>query len=620
MSLSLNKNPGYLYQFSREKSGIDSAIKNSFGIKEKEESLYLYLIPSGSSSCIDPFNNYRLRSVLNEVEVVVFDTPIEEKSSLEANVLKFREVLQLNSKEEDLMRINDALNERLKNNPISKVQIEDMGCEDSMKLPNLVVGKVLVLMMQNCKVDRQGSDASESTGVMNDVFQTQIGPKECIYKQAVSAGKIVEYIDERGFLQQNKELLFSKGLLEGLICSLMTDSSFVEDIKLDNEKEVEAWNSGTLHKADHSLIQKNPTFIDFQKKFAHVAAEKQTNDLFTLASKINDCLSSGKKTLLVLQEDPSNIKILKCTVAVLNSNAPLIKEKRLFEPTGCFWKVKKDNVTVGYLLGSIHLTPEYLLDLNSRIRKCFQKSARLAVELDVTGKGSQERSADREQKWMREKLNDFSADQVENILSALQKLFPEDSSRFDLKCDEGKAGFISCGLSKLKSKIFAELGLYSGIDLHLIDQAKKEDKPVESLETIEQYAKQETTQQALAKDQIKDLFLEILSSAASTKEEGLTETCNFFIEQISLSIAEELNPMFEAWVEGNLEEFAEKEQSMDKKMDMTERNLNIAKKMVSLFKETGRTFSCVGAGHTVGDMSVLSFLNQVGLTTERVVV
>lgn len=55
---------------------------------------------------------------------------------------------------------------------------------------------------------------------------------------------------------------------------------------------------------------------------------------------------------------------------------------------GCFYKIKKDGETKGYLLGSIHCGNELLLNLNPKINKALAKSQIIAAEkrIDQIGK------------------------------------------------------------------------------------------------------------------------------------------------------------------------------------------------------------------------------------------
>jgi uncharacterized protein YbaP (TraB family) len=56
------------------------------------------------------------------------------------------------------------------------------------------------------------------------------------------------------------------------------------------------------------------------------------------------------------------------------------------------------------------------------------------------------------------------------------------------------------------------------------------------------------------------------------------------------------------------------------KMAMTQRNMNMATKIVKLINEKEKIFCCTGAAHTVGEMNVQAFLKHFGLPTERVFV
>jgi uncharacterized protein YbaP (TraB family) len=80
--------------------------------------------------------------------------------------------------------------------------------------------------------------------------------------------------------------------------------------------------------------------------------------------------------------------------------------------------------------------------------------------------------------------------------------------------------------------------------------------------------------------------------------------------------------MFNAWETGNLEELDlhKKDDSTNKRMVRTQRNMNMAMRIVSMINAKEKIFCCVGAAHTTGEMSVQAFLHNFGLSTERVFV
>lgn len=611
MSANLYSHPGYLYQLTREAGGVHALMKAASGLKEKEQMLHVYLTPIALSSAVNPFNNCRLKSVMQEVDVVVFDTPPKQEKA--DSIKHFCELLKENYSKETLLRINDALTEGLKSREVDVTAVDQKTGNDSEKLAVAIAGKVLLLMAKNLGL-KPGS--SSSAGSTNELSAEELTPKQRIHRKAEETGKSIEYIDQGDPIEINKELLFDKGFLELLLCSFITDQELVQELMLKEKDEVDSWNTCTLKQPDYSKFENHPTVIDLKQKFY------ETNDSisgnFTLAKKIDIYLSSKKKTLLVLEENPQTLQQLTPLISFFGDNNVQVKGP-IKEPTGCFWKIKEKEATVGYLLGSIHITPSYLFDLNSHIRKCFEKSTRLAVEIDITRPDREKTHSLKVRKQWEEKYSTLSTEQIDNIISILKKLFPEEHEKIDFSNNEEKSAFIFCGVFKLKSKIFTEMELFSGIDLQLTQQAKTCSKPIEDLETEEQYAQQETMQEMRAADSIKDFILKVLSLEEVQKFEGAAEVINVLIQQLSLYYSENLKPLFDAWEEGNLEKFDHSgKDSTGKKMVMTQRNMNIAMKIVTLVKDKEKIFCCIGAAHAVGEMSVQAFLKNFGFSTERV--
>lgn len=579
-------------------------VKAAYDLKEKEQTLHIYL--TSSFSDINPFNNCRLKSLLNEVEVVVFDTPplIEKADPMD----HFCKLLQKNYNKETLLKINKALTKSLNDKKIDMTLIDQKMSEDFEKLSMGIALKVFVLMTKSLGLKQTISDSMNS--------KERMDPKQRIHQKAEETKKSIEYIDQKSFIEKNKELLFDKGFLEMVLCSVLTDQELIQDLVFNLKIEEESWNTSTLKEADYSKFEKHPTIVDLQQK-----VDGDSDQLFILAEKINHCFSSKKKTLVVIEEHPQAIQKLKTFISVLSLDSEVKIKGPLKEPTGCFWKIKKNDLTVGYLLGSLHLTPNYLLDLNSRIRKCFEKSNRLAVEMDITRQDIEKKGHGKVKKHWEEKYSSLTNDQIDNISTTLKKLFPDESGKINFNDKQEKSDFIINAILKLKSKIFSELELFSGIDLHLIQQAKRLDKPVEDLETLEQYKQQETTQTTAPRDPKTDMFLQVLSSEELKQFEEPSEVIKAFIEQVSFYYSENLRPLFDAWEEGNLAAFDDsKYSSSDDVMIMTQRNMNMAMKIVKLINAKEKIFCCVGAAHTVGEMNIQAFLKNFGFLIERVLI
>lgn len=608
--------PGYLYQLTRDASGLDSVLKRGEGIKEKEEGVYIYLTPSTALSTTNPFNNCRLKSIMNDVEVIVFDRPPEKEPNKEG-LQNFCKLLQKKYNKETLLNINTNLTNSLtKIQPILSEVDQKVG-EDPEKLATAIVAKILLLLAKNHGKSSQGSESIETP-------IRKLPPKEQIHLKAEETKKKIEYLDadSRNYLEKNEDALFGSGFLEYFMCSFITDESLLNELMKNLNQDEENWNKCELKKVDFSTLEKHPSIIELKKRLG--SSNSDIDEMLTLAKKVNTSLASKKKTLFVLEESPETIQKLKSFIPIFSdmfSDKVEIKGP-IKEPTGPFWKIKdKENKTVGYLLGSIHITPNYLHDLNSRIRKCFEKSKTLAVEIDITRHDIKSKRRAEIKNERKKKFANLPTDQVDTIVNNLKIIFPDQFSEVNFNKRREKMAFIFDSIATLKSRIFKELELYSGIDLQLVKQAKKAKKPVEDLETLKQYEEQENTKTVLEDDPEPDLFLKILSKAELAQSVETNKLMNFIIEQLSLQHNEFLKPLFDAWEEGKLEKFDHsKEASIDTRMTMTQRNMNMAKKICKLVSAKDKVFCCVGASHTVGEMSVQDFLKKFGYSTERVFV
>jgi uncharacterized protein YbaP (TraB family) len=613
VSVNLYPRPGYLYQLTRKGNGIESIRKACFHLKEKEQTLYIYLIPSASD--VNPFNNCRLKSIMNEVEVVVFDTPPQlEKDGTDY----LCELLQKKYNKEALLSINDTLTQSLTNRNIDMTFVDqNVGNDNLEKLAKGIVVKALILMANNLDLEPLSSDAiKEATNNLSNLNE-RMNPKQRIHQKAEETKKIIEYIDPSNAIKkQITELLSDKEFLWLFLCEFLADQQLTQGVMTNFEVEGESWKTGTLKEVDYSKLENHPTVVALQKKIEGI--DGNIEKIFTLAKKINNYLSN-KKTLFVLEESPQTIQQLKPFISISDN---IEVQGPIKEPIGCFWKIKKKDITVGYLLGSIHITPSYLLDLNSRIQKCFQKSNRLAVEIDITRQDVVKRSNIEAKKLWEEKYRSLTNEQIDNISTALKKIFSYGSELINFNDNQEKSDFIFSALSELESKIFSELKLFSGIDSHLIQQAKNHSKSIEDLETAEQYKQQETTQAIIANEPIRDVFLQILSLEELKQSKEASKAIKFCVEQLSIYQSESLKPIYEAWEEGNLEELDHsKDDSTEEKMDMTQRNMNMAMKIVRLVRDDNdKIFCCVGAAHTVGEMKIQDFLKNFGFSTERVLV
>lgn len=592
--MTVYSNPGYLYKLTKVPS-LESVFHD---LKEKEKSLYVYLLPSSGTQAANPLNNRRLHCALEDADVVVFENP--PHPPVPEPVAHICKLFEEKYDHKTLLRINAALSKHLQSESIDKID-QKMG-DDSKKLSLGIAAKMLILMTRGLKSEKTAPTGSD--------------PKQTIHDKA--HGKRIEYLDPRPLLEKHKELMFDKGLLELMLCTILPDGDLMREIALENQKESEAWNAGTVLPPEKKMhhFASLPGLAKLADEYDEI--EEQMD----LAKKISAYLSAKEKVLMVLEKDPKVLKFVPLLAEVTQSQKIRV-EGPLKEPTGFFWKIKKKvegkekPVTVGYLLGSIHLTPNHLLQLNHRIRKSFQKSTTLSVEIDITRKERVQESRLQDAKKWEERYKRLKPEEIECICEALKKLFPLPAA-MNFNDAAQVSRFIFEGIENLNRKVFTDLGLSSGIDFHLVAEAKKVQKPVEDLETEDQYAKQEQIDKPEEKASLKNVLLRILTQKefASQEPEKLIPA---LLEQLSLHMKDQLQPLFDAWEQGALGKMDSPKDTVEAKMVMTQRNMNMALKIVDLMK-SGKPFNCVGAGHTAGDMSVISFLNNFGFITERVLV
>lgn len=638
MNVDQSSHPGYLYQISSTGEGDFNILKATCGLKEKERTLYLYLTPSQSpstpeSSLANPFNNYRLRSIMEDADIVVFDSPPEEAKGFEDNILF--NLLKTTYSQETLVRMNNDLTRKLESRNIDLSKLDQKVGDDHEMLAELITVKCIIFYAKGLGLKLPSGNPSEPTSSFSSAAcssstdcpvepvapSAKLSPKELIHRVAQDTGKSIEYIDGRSDLERHKELLSSdNGVLEFFLCSVFTDQELMQNQLVDQKNDNEKWSTGTVIKSDESLFERYPKLIAFKE---NTAVQKwATDSAFQIAKKITTCLSGTKKALFVLETNPKIFGDVARYVKAFSYRSKVEIKGPIKEPTGCFWKIKKKLVTVGYLLGSIHLTPKHLQNLNSRIRKCVDKSARLAVEIDVTRQSLVDKRIQQMKDEWNERYDKFTPEQIDNIVNALKIIFPDSHPTLDFNDITVKKGFILSSVHRLKSKIFEDLELFSGIDHKLIEQAKTNRRPVEDLETIEQ---RDHIRSSLKIQQTPELwhefFFGVLSSEEVKNSVVVTEIIDLLIQQASQYTNELFKPLFDAWEEGDLEKMdTSKSDSTEHRMSMVQRNLNMSMRIVELVNTGEKIFSCVGAAHTVGEMNIQAFLHNFGLTTERVFV
>lgn len=250
-----------------------------------------------------------------------------------------------------------------------------------------------------------------------------------------------------------------------------------------------------------------------------------------------------------------------------------------------------------YIFGSFHLLPAGVKWQRAEIKSAFDKASLLVLETDVRNENSaavaglvtQYGIAPKDQA-LRSRLSPEQRTSFEEVCASL-KLDPA-------RLDSFQPWFAATALTVQYAQNKG-LAAETGVEATLIAQAKTANKQFAFLETPE--------------EQIR--FLAELPADVQMKM--LTAT----LDELKNADAE-MEAMQKAWASGNTAEMAKVFDKSIKEVPelytalITERNKRWADEISRLMAGKGTVFIAVGAGHLVGDGSVIALLRQHGLKVE----
>ena len=288
------------------------------------------------------------------------------------------------------------------------------------------------------------------------------------------------------------------------------------------------------------------------------------------------------------------------------------------EPIGFFWKLKHNNGNKAYLLGSVHINCGEMLKLSQKIKKCVQKSEALAVERNITRNEVIKYQNEVAINADFDMISDLSKEDLRKIFKILQKMLPDLAKKLDYKI-LNEERFILLAIEQLKSQILDILKISSGMDVEMINHAKSRSLPIEELETHENFSKNPPHE---------PIFQNLLSKLvlAYIKQFPGDIDYSFVREYVVSLIAHHFECEFREkieipWKTGNLSNMEIKEQ-VPAFADLTQqqRNFKMAIKADALMNTGKRYFIVIGADHTVGECSFLTYLEKLGWSVKRVFV
>lgn len=265
---------------------------------------------------------------------------------------------------------------------------------------------------------------------------------------------------------------------------------------------------------------------------------------------------------------------------------------------GLIWEVKSDRSSL-YLLGSIHFASPDFYPLRREILQAFHRSDNLVVEVDIA-------TVDpiaTQQLMMRQGTYQGQDTLRDHISDSTYHLLEQHLKRQNLSAElfaKHKPGLLVMTLTSMEL-IKHGLTPDQGIDLHFLSRARGTKNIVE-LETLEEQLDLLLNMEhgdLMLKQTLEefDSYGELIKSITRAWKQGSTRQLEEILIDMPLREYPESRPTFE-------------------KM-FIQRNLKMTQKIKGYLKSGQSYFVVVGAGHLVGDRSIVDLLQRAGYRVKQ---
>ncbi|MCX2781781.1 TraB/GumN family protein [Microbulbifer thermotolerans] len=267
---------------------------------------------------------------------------------------------------------------------------------------------------------------------------------------------------------------------------------------------------------------------------------------------------------------------------------------------GLFWLAQKDGHSV-YLLGSVHLASDDFYPLRKKIQQAYKNSDVLVVEADIL---AAESDPALQQKIMQESLyldkRTLRDDLSPAVYSQLQEWLQKHQLPEPMFIRQRPAiAMITMSMMELKAQ---GLNPGLGIDRHFLQQAKQGDKPVIELEGVLQQLR------LLNQLESPDLLMQ------QTLEQ-LDEIKTFAPRMVNAWKNGDADRLYRLIIADNLNEHPEFKPLYETLF--FRRNRDMAKRIIHTSDSYKSQFVIIGAGHLVGEHSVIELLQRQGYNIEQ---
>jgi len=288
---------------------------------------------------------------------------------------------------------------------------------------------------------------------------------------------------------------------------------------------------------------------------------------------------------------------MRCFGAVVSCAVALSITSGSAQTRNFAWKVSGRDGAI-YLLGSVHLLTKDFYPLHAALEAAYKDSDLLVEEVDIadmTGPGAQ--------MAMLQKGMQPSATPIEKVLSpATMALLQKKATDLNLPLDalkQFKPWMIALTIEAMQWQK-AGFDPQFGLDMHFYEQAKKDNKAVQGLETVEyQIARFDEMP-----PELQDHLLSETLKEMDTEQQSMTK-------------------LIDAWRNGDapaVEKIVLKDLQSEPQLYqrlLVERNKNWMPKLEALFARKSRALVVVGAAHLVGPDGLLAMLKSKGFKVEQ---
>ena len=367
-----------------------------------------------------------------------------------------------------------------------------------------------------------------------------------------------------------------------------------------------------------------PTPEEQEKAFGEV--QEIVDQLLAQATTLRSNILS--KLPQILQQDRRAFVALttpmKSVVEVVSNLGLQITQVTIpMKPVGFFWKLKDAEGRKAYILGTMHLAPAHVIQLNSKIQRCFAKASAVSVEVDITRPDVVEAILNNSTLLKAQEEEKSSFEAIDPKIRALllltfKLLFPDKTPAAEL--DEYQTYLFYKQM--LYSDALEQIGYASGIELDLIPKAKEANKSVCDLETVEDQLGDiaDVVEWAGDKDLLKSIELLLLENLEKSPEEIVAAAREAMVE-FRKSFKENLDFLANIITHGYRELLLQgiDALSSQKKGRLTKRNMAMALKISDLMQTSNeRYFHMVGALHLPGQYGIIKLLEQSGISVKRI--